>query len=41
MAVSVVRYSAGVLEWTKNELEGMDVSSRKLLTMFGVFRYEE
>ena len=36
-AVSVVRYSAGVLEWTKNELKGMDVRTRKLLTMFGVF----
>ena len=36
-AVSVVRYSAGVLNWTKKELKGMDVRTRKLLTMFGVF----
>ena len=36
-AVSVVRYSAGVLEWTKKELKRMDVRTRKLLTMFGVF----
>ena len=35
--MSVVRYSAGVLEWNKDELEGMDVRTRKLLTMFGVF----
>ena len=39
-AVSVVRYSAGVLNWTKKELKGMDVRTRKLLTMFGVFHME-
>ena len=36
-AVSVVRYSAGVLEWTVKELRAMDVKTRKLLTMFGAF----
>ena len=36
-AVSVVRYSAGVLEWSDRELREMDVRTRKLLTMFGVF----
>ena len=36
-AVSVVRYSAGVLDWTERELKGMDVRTRKLLTMFGAF----
>ena len=36
-AVSVVRYSAGVLDWTKDELKAMDVRTRKLLTMCGVF----
>ena len=36
-AVSVVRYSVGVLNWTKKELKGMDVRTRKLLIMFGVF----
>ena len=36
-AVSVVRYSAGVLEWSDRELRQMDVRTRKLLTMFGVF----
>ena len=36
-AVSVVRYSAGVLDWSDRELREMDVRTRKLLTMFGVF----
>ena len=36
-AVSVVRYSAGVLNWTAKELRAMDVRTRKLLTMFGAF----
>ena len=36
-AVSVVRYSAGVLDWTDKELKALDVRTRKLLTMFGVF----
>ena len=30
-AVSVVRYSVGVLNWTKKEFKGMDVRTRKLL----------
>ena len=37
IAVSVVRYSAGVLEWTVKEWRAMDVKTRKLLTMFGAF----
>ena len=36
-AVSVVRYTAGVLEWTQRELEEMDRKTRKILTMNGVF----
>ena len=36
-AVSVVRYSAGVLDWTKAELYRMDVKTRKILTMNGIF----
>ena len=36
-AVSVVRYSAGVLDWTKKVLKEMDVRTRKLLKMFGAF----
>ena len=36
-AVSVVRYTAGVLEWTKRELKDMDVRTRKILCMNGAF----
>ena len=36
-AVSVVRYSAGILDWTKQELSQMDVKTRKILTMNGIF----
>jgi len=36
-AIGVVRYSAGILEWSDKELKKMDVRTRKLLTMFGVF----
>ena len=36
-AVGVVRYSAGILEWTKAELSEMDVRPRKELTMNGGF----
>ena len=36
-AVSIVRYSAGILNWTKMELSQMDVKTRKILTMNGIF----
>lgn len=36
-AVSVVRYTAGVLEWKMKELKAMDIKTRKILTMNGVF----
>ena len=36
-AVSVVRYTAGVLDWTKRELKAMDVKTRKTLTMNGAY----
>ena len=36
-AVSVVRYSAGILDWRVQELKEMDVKTRKILTMNGVF----
>ena len=36
-AVSVVRYTAGVLEWTQKELEEMDTKTRRILTMNSVF----
>ena len=29
--------SAGIIEWTKGELKAMDVKTRKLLTVYGVF----
>ena len=36
-AVSVLRYSAGVWEWSDRELKEMDIKTRKLLAMSGVF----
>ena len=36
-AVSVVRYTAGVLDWSDRELKAMDVKTRKILTMNGAF----
>ncbi|MEM7375718.1 MAG: reverse transcriptase family protein [Bacteroidota bacterium] len=36
-AVSVVRYSAGILEWTDKELKRLDTKTRKLLAMNGAF----
>ena len=36
-AVSVVRYTAGILEWKEKELKAMDVKTRKILTMNGTF----
>ena len=36
-AVSVVRYTAGILEWTDKELQQMNVKTRKRLTMNRAF----
>ena len=36
-AVSVVRYTAGILEWSDKELKQIDIKTRKILAMFGVF----
>jgi len=36
-AVSVVRYSAGVIDWTKQELLQIDVKTRKIPAMHGIF----
>ena len=36
-AVAVVRYSAGIIEWKEDELKAMDVRTRKILTMHGIF----
>ena len=32
-AVTVVRYAAGIVEWTKEELQIMDRKTRKLMTL--------
>ena len=39
-AVSVVRYTAGILEWNDGELKAMDVKTRKILTRNGVFHMQ-
>merc|ERR1712048_1224198 len=36
-AVGVVRYSAGILDWTCHELKKLDTKTRKILTMAGAF----
>ena len=36
-AVSVIRYTAGIIEWTKKELKSIDVRVRKMMTMAGTF----
>ena len=36
-AIGVVRYSAGILDWSDRELMAMDVKTRKRLTMFEAF----
>ena len=39
-AVSVVRYTAGVLDWSAQEVKNMDRKTRKLLTMNGAFNMQ-
>ena len=34
-AIGIVRYGAGVLDWTKQELRDMDIRTRKIMTMNG------
>ena len=34
-AVSIVRYGAGIISWTKMELEELDWRAKKLMTMYG------
>ena len=34
-AVSIVRYGAGIISWTKMELEELNLKTRKLMTMYG------
>ena len=37
-AVSLVRCSAGILKWTKDELKAMDRKTRKIMTMNRMYR---
>ena len=34
-AVSIIRYGAGIISWTKMELEELDRRTRKLMTIYG------
>ena len=34
-AVSIIRYGAGIVSWTKMELQELDRITRKLMTMYG------
>ena len=34
-AVGIIRYEAGVLDWTEEELKSIDIRTRKLMTMNG------
>ncbi|CAB3979773.1 Hypothetical predicted protein [Paramuricea clavata] len=36
-AVSIIRYGAGLIEWTKEELKEMDRKTRKILTIYKCF----
>ena len=36
-AVSLIRYSAGILKWTKEDVQKMDRKTRKLLTIYRAF----
>lgn len=36
-AVAVMRYGAGIIKWTDNELRTLDRKTRKILTMYGAF----
>ena len=36
-AGALLRYGAGVMTWRRHELQGMDRTMRKLLTMYGAF----
>ena len=36
-AVSIIRYTAGITDWTKRELKATDVRTRKMITTAGMF----
>lgn len=38
--VSLVRYSGGIVDWKKQELQDVDRRTRELLTMNGAFTHE-
>ena len=35
--VAVIKYSAGVVHWRKEELQGIDRKTRKLLSIYGIY----
>ena len=39
-AVSIVRYGAGIISWTKKELEELDRKTRKLMTMYRAHHFK-
>ena len=36
-AVSVIRYTAGIIDWTKRELKVINVGTRKMMMTVGMF----
>jgi hypothetical protein len=36
-AVPIIRYSAGIIKWRKNEISQLDIGTRKLLTLYRCF----
>ena len=36
-AVSLMRYSGGIIKWSQSDLRALDIETRKLLTMHGSF----
>ena len=36
-AVSVIHYTAGIIDWTEKELKTIDIRTRKIMTMAGMF----
>ena len=36
-AIPILRYTAGIVNWTRAELKSLDISTRKLLTMYKCF----
>ena len=36
-AISLIRYSGGIVKWSQEELRRLDVDTRKLLSMYGAF----